>query len=328
MPKTIIKLDASALIQSACMLRLKRIIIDGYTDKLPYNDLMYGKAFHKFVALMAMDENKFGDNIHEALKVLSEPMQIRDRKGHLNQEHLIKTCTDFWIWYKDKVQSSILVINGKAAVEIDFAIPYYEDDNFIVLLVGTIDKIEKISSGIFIIGDYKTHSLWSSATKNGSTSYRDNEIKEFFKKFELSTQLHFYLFCLLLELRKNHGSPLAQLIGTSPIGVCIDGVFLNSKEPTIFKRSDIWIPKEDRIREFRLLLDDKIKTFIDAQKASSVQGSHRTFIKEGLINGACNDGKFQCRFYNACAAQDDIAEQMVLQYDFIKREYDPLQFSK
>src|ERR1051326_7341201 len=98
MPKTIIKLDASALIQSACMLRLKRIIIDGYTDKLPYNDLMYGKAFHKFVALMAIDENKFGENIHEALKVLSEPMQIRDRKGHLNAEHLIKTCTDFWIW--------------------------------------------------------------------------------------------------------------------------------------------------------------------------------------------------------------------------------------
>ena len=58
--KTTIKLDASALVKGACNLRLKRLVLDGYTVALPYNDTQYGSAFHEFVKQMYLTNANFG----------------------------------------------------------------------------------------------------------------------------------------------------------------------------------------------------------------------------------------------------------------------------
>src|SRR5208337_2053637 len=51
-------------------------------------------------------------------------------------------------------------ILNRPATEISFKIPFYEDENLIVNLCGTIDMIGKFSCGCYTIGDWKNTTYW------------------------------------------------------------------------------------------------------------------------------------------------------------------------
>src|SRR6266576_2163614 len=150
MDKKIIKLDASALSQSSCLLRFKRIVLEGYTDKIPYNDTQYGSAFHKFMATMQETNGDFARAIIETNELFNRPCNIR--KKHLTELHLNKTCIDYWQHFQQKDTFQVMQSSdGKPLVETDFAIPYFENDKYVVMLQGTIDKHGKFQNGCYAI---------------------------------------------------------------------------------------------------------------------------------------------------------------------------------
>ena len=48
-------------------------------------------------------------------------------------------------------------------------------------------------------------------------------------------------------------------------------------------------------------------------------------LKEGIINGSCS-GNFKCPFLGVCSMPDEISSQSILDFNFIKRPYQPLDF--
>lgn len=319
-----ILLDASALIKSACMLRLKRIVVDGYSDALPFNDTLYGSAVHLFNATMCRTGGNFGEATSATQALFSRPKQIRDTKKHLTEIHLLKTCFDYWQYFHPKDNFRVLTFDDKPCIEMDFKNLFYEDDEYIVYLTGTIDKFGQIADGAYCVGDYKTHSLWS-VNKNGKDNAK-YEIEKFFRKFELSLQLAFYVFNLKLKAQQNPDSELARIC-QQPIGSFIDGIFLSSSEPTKFVRSSVKIWSDGDMDMIRRLVLGKILQLLKILKAEKETGVAYTDL-DGMICGACSDQQFLCQFFDVCAARDEMARAFLLKDKFVRKQYNPLMFSK
>jgi hypothetical protein len=318
--KTIIKLDASALSQSACLLRFKRIVLDGYTEKLSFNDTQYGSAFHKFIAVMYESEGDFGKATFAAQELFARPCIVRNGKKHLNELHLTKTCIDYWQHFQSTDNFEVLKSENKPLVEIDFAVKYYEDDKYIILLTGTIDKLGRFKNGCFAIGDYKTHSLWA-VTDKINKSFEDIYIKTYFKQYEISNQLRFYSFVTKLLGQENPNSVFG-LFNDHPFGVFIDGIFLSGTQSSRFARSDVFFFSENEMVSYRESLDQKISDLIFLANYQDYK------LTDGIIQGTCNEGKFPCKFLNVCSNQDETIRKIVLKNEFTQKPYDPLTFSK
>lgn len=318
MSKIHIMLDASALVHSSCLLRLKRIVIDGLTMKQMPNDIVYGSAFHKFVATMYESNGDFNKAIHAALDIWNKPKFIRNK--WLTDHHLQNTCIDYWQHFQTKDTFQVLSSNGKPLVEFDFCNRYYEDDEFEIDLVGTIDKLGKIPNGINAFGDYKTHSIHS-ISKNGKPS--EYSIDDFFQKFRMSLQLNFYAFNLMWKCKTQPEHPISKLILDQPLGYFIDGIFTSEKSKSIFRRSEIQQFSEKNYIDFGAILNQKVNEFIEYIK-SGVDDN----IMPGLINGSCNEHKYPCQFYNLCASGSDEARTYMTAKDFNTTKYNPLMFSK
>lgn len=313
MSKRIIKVDASSLVKSACLLRFKRIILDGLTEPVQFNDTHYGSCFHLFVKVMYETKGDIGVATHKTIEMFKQPTIIR--KKHLTEQHLLKTCFDYWQHFLQADNFSVLEINGKPLVEITFSIPFLDTPDYTVLLEGTIDKIGKFNNGCYAIGDYKTTSQW------GLNS--DNEIKEYFRRYELSLQLMFYLFCLKLMGQSNPDNELSNMLA-KPLGVFIDGVFLSSTKPTKFARSDVRIPSQVDIDNFGISLRSKLTHEMEILK----QNEWNYTDKDGLLNGSCSEGNFRCQYFNLCAAPTEMASDFIVKNQYAQRNYEPLLFGK
>ena len=315
--KTILKLNASALLKGRCNLRLKRTVVEGYSEAQPYNDTLYGSAFHEFIRSMYVDKD-FAKAILSAQKILQQPCQIRQGKQHLNENHLIKTCIDYWGYHQKEGKFDVFCLNDSPMTELYFENKFYEDDDYIVYLVGTIDSFGKIQNGIYCIRDFKTHSLWS-VGKNGSKMQQEL-IDKFLSKFYMSLQLRFYAYNLKLYAKQFPNTDFATIC-ERPIGMFIEGVFLSSQQPTLFARSDIWTLKSNEEDELYVLLLERVINFIDYLK-SNVK------LRDGIIIGACSDGTFPCEFYHVCAANNESLSQLLLNKSFIQKPYEPKEFGK
>src|SRR5574338_1651758 len=183
MPKQRLNLDASALSISSCDYRLKLTVIDGLKQPIVNNDTLYGTAFHKFISTMYETNGEFMTAVAAAKKAFAKPCVIKSTKKHLTENHLLKTCLDFWEHFGQKDDFEILHDDkGKPLVEVTFEILIYESEHLEIYLCGTIDKIGKFKNGAYAIGDYKVTSSWN--------------IGEYLRPFRLSTQLHTYHWAL------------------------------------------------------------------------------------------------------------------------------------
>lgn len=319
MSKKIIRLAASSLKESACDYRLYMIVIEGYCDILPMNDTQYGTAVHKFISQMYLT----GGNLMEAYKAAKiefhKPSEPRDKKAYLTEAHFTKTCFDYWQEFLQKDDFELLINDATnlPLVEVTFEIKIYEDENYIVYLNGTIDKIGKFKNGCYAIGDYKTTSSW--------------DIKNYFTQYELSTQLLTYLYALK-KMGEQHPQSILGHINQFPVGAFIDGIFLKSAKETTFKRSEVFYL--DRKHKEELLAEYEKQLMIKATDLVKTVETGFMPSKNGLLNGACANGYGTsspmgalCRFFQVCACKDDIARAHVLKNNFQKKEYHPLHYN-
>lgn len=305
MTKQIIRVDASALKESSCMLRLYRTVVQGYRAPISTNDMEYGSAFHQFVATMKQT-GEMGLAIQAAQKRFDVPMEIKYEKKYLDANHLIETCMLFWETFASRDEFVTLTHDGKPMVEVKFSWPFYKDDDVEVHICGTADDICKHKRGTYAIRDYKTTSV--------------GKVQQYMHGYKLSPQLLTYRLILRYYARAYPTSIFAT-IENSGCCVFIDGIFLRGKDKDPeFVRSEVEPIAEDKLTEYEELLHKTIRELVALIKSPS------NLRRDGLLNGACHTIYGHCKFFNACAAPDDIARDHVLRRNFITKPYDPLSF--
>lgn len=276
--------------------------------------------------MMYVTNGDFSKAIDAAKALFDKPKVIREGKKHLDELHLVKTCLDYWQHFHSKVNYTVVQLNDKPMVELDFAIKIYEDEHLIIELAGTTDALVKITNGCFAVCDSKTHSLWSlnNKVKPGSTYYQ-KEIKDYFAQYELSLQLRFYAYIWkLIAKMEPEGSELKRIL-SAPIGAFIEGIFISKTEDTKFELSDVWQFSDVDMEEFDTLVKEKVYELANLFNSNRVTP---WTMRDGIICGACVDDKFPCKFWNLCAAKSDLARTYIIQNDYKVVPYNPLNFSK
>jgi len=318
------------------MLNYYRVVVQGYKQPANPAALIYGVAVHKFIDTM-YKTSRLNTARDAALREFRKPKYDNKRSAHLSDEHhLIPACFNVWDDYvkKDKDYSLIFLnqpcpwCSGEGSIQIDdkiplncehckgektlllpasevtFEIDYYEDEFIKVILAGTIDGIGKITNGCYAIRDFKTT---SSAEQN-----------EYLDDYEMSTQLRFYIFSLVLMHRIHPDSPLGQIGGTR-IGAFIDGIFIKPKlTNNEYQRSKIFQFSEDEMAEFETNLNELIK------KISRYIETGMWLRREGIVNGACKPGYGKCSFWNVCRSGNKVIADTLLTRNFIQKTYNPL----
>lgn len=302
--KTIIKLDASALRESACDLRLHNIILKGYTSGGVTNDILYGSAVHRFIEVMFTSGGKLNEAMAAAKATYSLPNIVKPKKQYLTMNHLFQTCITIWQTYLEKDNFDYFIIDGKPAVEYKFSISIYEDEHVIIFLEGTMDKIGKIKHGCVSIGDYKTTASFNK--------------EEYLSSYILSPQLKTYAYAFLsMAQHKEH-----PFYGITQVGTFIDGIFLSPTNQVSHKRSEVFVYKMDDLIEFDTMLEQL------CLKISRWVGDKIIPYATGQLNGACETKYGKCRYFNVCAAPDDIARGHLIKRDFKIKPYEPLKFNE
>lgn len=309
--KRTIRINASALKNATCMLRFYRICIEGYKSPVNSNAIEFGSAVHLFLSSMAITGGDLVVSLAMARKYFQETKMVIDySKRYLDDQTLCNVCVQYWSHLQNTDSFKILANEkNEPAVEVTFSNKFYEDDDFIVLLEGTIDKIGKFDNGCFALGDYKTTSIpWGNDRKQ--------KLEAYFRGHEISPQLRFYRYNIELKA-KLEPSTLMTEITARPLGCFIDGIFTSSNE-TEFKRSRIHFFSDEDMLEFENMLKGFVTTVITILKQQTVPPRH------GVLNGACAGGYKPCSFIDVCNAPGDIAREHVLKNNFIQSEYLPI----
>jgi len=320
----------------------------GYKEKQASINLVYGVAVHKFIDIAIKTKGDLILARRAALDMfngIATEAPGKYKQWLHDEKHLNIVCINAWNDYILEEQNFDLVelvlpcwkCKGQGyvgmdtpefkpcptckgekqflqpATEVTFSIKYYEDDNIIVNICGTIDKIGKFKNGCFAIGDWKTSSTWNT--------------EEYFQQYELSRQLRMYSLALKLMAISNPDSILGR-IGKTNVGCFIDAIFLD-KEPnaTKFIRSDVFVIKPHDLDAFQLTIDDQIKRLAQAIKTGYLP-------KEGIINGSCikyqqaTEKNFvKCLFWDCCRNPDNVAEALLAR-NFNRVQFDPLNYNE
>ncbi len=321
--KKIVRIDASSLTSSGnCILKLWLTTHEGYKSRALDISMEYGSAFHIYKEQLKLKGN------HElatvvAIKYLESKLPfivVGKNKSFLTSAHLLDTCNGYVDKFgvngeKDSLSTVLSPVTGKPLIESTFNLPYYEDDNLVVMLTGTIDDITiDRRTGLYSIGDEKTTSMY--------------DIGAYFEPYALSPQLMFYLNAVQWHAERYPDSIFGTMVKAGRVGCYINGVFLSASKPTIYQRSPIYYYSKEQMGEFKDGVRNIIAPLIDWLTLPTSNVGHRPF-KQGLSNGAClgNYGK-KCPFFKACTMPDDESMFGMLDNFFDKKDYNPLEFRK
>ena len=326
MEKKIIKLSATALGTSACMLKFHRTVgignaVGGYRQKAIPARMVYGIAGHKFID--AMYKSNIGKPFNEyspmmalvAMKKAFNLPKIPDEKStYFNDEkHLQTVCMNIWHeWIANDTNFEILELNGKPATEVTFSIKYYEDDYIIVYLEGTLDKLGKFQGGCYAIGDWKFTGAWNN--------------KGYFQQYELARQFRMYRLATLLEAEIDPTSVLGRM-GSQNMGIFVDAIFLDA-EPNKSKvvRGEVKMLSKDEVGEFRVTLDNWIKRLSFSVAKLQHDDPPTRPLKEGILNGSCEGKWGKCVFWDVCNSPDHVAN-ILLKRDFAEVPFEPSDYN-
>lgn len=313
MSKKIYYINSSLLnVKSTCRLRLRRIMIDGYSSNLTFADLHFGTCWHKFRQELALTENPETSMVNALAKWGKNGDPIAKlKKGYLNKIFLLNAINNFRYRYQDHIEGIEEFYyardnEGKRLVECKFSIPLYSSDEFDLMGVGTLDAVGMINDTAIIMDD-KTTSFYDSI--------------EFFRKFETSVQMQFYTWALAKIAKEKPESVIGRLINSKPgFGIAIFGVFYNEKTVN-FRRSDIITFSQSQREIFEFALKAKINEIVDIIKTFHIDP--KWMVRDGFVNGSCRMyGAVECEFLNACYSGE--LEEGILSSNFTKREYNPL----
>lgn len=309
--KTLIILNASALKESSCRLRLYNLVVEGYTGKVSNNDVEWGSAFHRFREIFR-DKGMPGmsEGVHKASKYFNDtPMICKEKKSYLTTSYLQEACITYATKYEKDNIEVLRDSNGKGLLEVTFCFPYKIFDDIEIAIAGTIDELGKVKGGANVIVDCKTTSSW--------------EPKLFFHGFLLSPQLRNYSWAVYRHAQVYPDSQIAKFYNEGH-GCIIDGVFHNGQaKGTIFHRSDIIVFKEKEYLEFESILDRQIEKLVEDIRFFKNTGELP--LREGIVNGACHSQYGLCKFYSACASPDVYTMKLMLEQFFVKKFYNPLE---
>lgn len=317
-PKKVIRLDASALVNcGGCILKLWLTTVEGWRGPKLSISTEYGSAFHIFKETMRQ-KHSMELGIHAAqnyFKSKLPDMDIPKDKLWLNIGHLNKTCQDYEERFgtngeKDDFET-LVKDDGTLALEQTFSIPLYEDDNFIIMLCGTIDDQGKFKhGGCYGIADEKTTSEW--------------DRNKFFAKFDLSPQLLTYTYAVKWYGERWPDSIYGKMCKAGRIGTFINGVFLKKDAPSEFVRSKVMYFRDEQLAEFEAGLKDLVNQLVQRLIFYPLRP-----YKQGLSTGKClGDYGRMCEFAGPCNAPDDQSMFAVLKNYYKQKEYNPLDFRK
>lgn len=313
MSKQTIFVDASALQLSGCMRRLVNTVVLGYKPKLNSIQMEWGTAFHKFRAHI---RNHGIEKLQEAIFLAQDHLTNAQYypapkyKQYLEDtNYLVKACCDYALQFQKDNLTPVRDKDNSALIELKFAFPYYIDDQIELLLAGTVDEIAKFENGIHVILDCKTTGMY--------------DVDDYLANYVLNGQLLFYLYAVK-QYAQNFPDSVLNLVSEHELGLCVEGIFHKSKTETIFKRSTSWLVKDETLAEYSSLLETKLQRLIQAIKQYIWKGEIP--LREGIINNACETKYRKCDFFSACAMPDKESYQAVIDYNFITKQYNPLEF--
>jgi hypothetical protein len=316
--KTLLMIDASALKESSCGLKFFLNVHMGYGGEMASNDTEIGSAIHKFRATFreSFTYEAMALAMVEAKEYFeTRVMKIKSNKTYLTPEYLTLACSGYASRYMTDSFKPLKDKKGKALLELPFVFPYYIDDEFEVMIAGTVDEIGQWyggnTNGMICVSDLKTTSSW--------------KVDEYLCGYELSPQMIMYVWALKQYAKAFPDSSIGAACKTQ-IGVFIDGIFFKGKDtPIEYKRSRILTFNDEMLAEFELLLQNKIKTLLFHIREHNK--TKQLPIKEGIINGACAGTFFgPCKYFPACASQSDTTMKIILETQYKQRPYNPLAF--
>lgn len=291
---------------SNCMRKTRNILVLHKQDKQKHFKMEYGTAGHKFLAAWQGQELEMNEAIGLAIAHYSNKdiQRTIPEKDFRTATHLFNTCLEYTLKYPLGQDKFTLLTDkqGKALTEVRFAIPYRidteTDSEFI--LTGTIDALGTMESEL-CFADRKFTASWN--------------YKEYLDNYVLSPQLKFYRM-ILDKVSRIYPETFGQF---SNLPCFIDGIFI-SKEGRTFERSPELIRfSQAELYELECQINDYIDSIIENLKSNI--WPRNTTQCEASIFGAC-------KFINACkkgALYGKETEEEVLEADFEKREYNPME---
>lgn len=348
--KLVLRVNATSLKQSTCMLSWTNTILHGYYSGVGGGSAIYGVALHKYIDTMFKTGGDMRLAREHMLSSFRVPKVLPYRCEWIGDEgHLTVTAYNLWDNFVSKDQSfEHIQINsrcwycdGEGAFEAPEEHCNVGGGGFgpqCEHCQGTGTRQQPATEVTFSVkfyeDDFCVIMLEGTQDKIGRIkggafcigdykSTRDYKVDVFLSDFEMSPQLRFYRLAMMLMAEQYPDSILGQ-IGATKMGCFIDGIFLSQKIVDVtYKRSAIYIFTDQQMDEFRTLLTLLCRRLSDAARRIHQQVA---LEKEGLLNGSCRGEWGKCSFWKACKA--GTAYQQVMDSDFKKKHYDPLRHNE
>lgn len=305
-----IMLDASAASHFGCTLDVYNTVVQGYTGKKEGNITAFGTAFHKFRAAIK-SKVLFKDALNPALEYYNNADLVIE-KAYLTSQFLTTVCVQYFAKYTGDTLQPIMLQNPEGKIEylieLQFAFTYTTPNNSTVTIVGTIDDISQDTNNHeVVIVDAKTTSVWDS--------------KSYFRQFRLNTQLRFYCWALT-KYKQMYPNSFLKDLDTDSMAFVIDGVFYKSTPEALCLRSDVIRINKSDVEEFEMLLNEKIDRLCNFVALNKIPP------REGLLTDSCRNVYGACKYAGSCIAPDLISRQIILDQQFMKKQYNPLNFQQ
>lgn len=299
--KYIMRVDASLYKETDCLRFVWYKLIKGLTTghtgvKNPVTE--YGTAFHKGLQLRAE-----GASVEEQLKVVTthfgQPEIAFSDKEWRTMGHLVNTYVAYDMTYKIFDQLKPVVRNGITLVEQRFMFPFYKTDRVEVLLCGTIDLIAEYM-GQLVVADHKTTSAWN--------------VEEYLGEYDLSPQLMIYKW-------------IYDTLNGTDCGAIINGIFIGSRKPAVFKRSDLIRFSPTHVENCISNLRDKVVTIVKSFEHYLDTNSNALFTANYCqCVRRFGEKSSPCTFKPLCQQLTDEDAECMTNSLFEAKVYDPMQW--
>jgi len=296
----ILRYDASLHSKSNCYMYVWNRLFLGLTTEHKDFKMEYGTAFHKALAHWYRGNHNPEQCI--ALAVAHYAPVTVPTSDWRSLAHLVNCLMQYFEHYGSGDTLVAGRIGTEYLVEKNFAYPFYRTDTTELLLCGTID-LKGECMNRHVICDHKTTSMSQNPTG-------------YLAKADPSAQLLTYATINSL------------LFPTEPpIGVMLNGIFLNRTNKNVFQRSDLIEPTEWQLRHHKNALIGKAKEIIS--RFESVLASKPGEDPAELFppNFTCCSAEYgMCEFVPMCRCLDADSRAAIASSNFVSKKYDPLQF--
>lgn len=313
--KVIIPMDASSLSHSYCMRHWFLDAVAGYQEKGAADISMhFGSALHKFCEHFYLggltDEAQITAQIAAKKYFVDVECYTPRDKDHLNAMYLLRVCgllADYIRQDKFKIQCDA---NNKPMTEWKFAIPIDEYDDAVVMLYGTLDKIQALAStGLTLIGDWK--------------SSRQYDADKYFEGYKLNIQLPIYTYAIWWMAKHNAGSIFDDM-WRKGVRSYIDLISIPKSKDPVVVRSDLFEFKEEAMLELDHVLRYKSEQLYNTWKMC--KGKPYLPQADGRYNGTCKGIYGTCKYFGACQLTNMSDAIQFLNTRFTQKAYEPLSF--